>query len=526
VKSKKSISVWAILLILASFHGCMNELKNVTDIEWNLSPEFGMPLARAELSFDGMFKPDKDSALFIYPDGKGILHLSFKQNVDTMLMDDLLSEVTGDQILLNDSIELPKVGKGITIESPTTYFSMELDSFLLEQQLDSLLLNAGMIEFEFKTWQNYDSKFSITLPNLTGPDKKNIQFQDFVPGATNYKVLLNLKDSKLKINTSETSKGVFTIMLGYMIKGKTGVKNISPPTITVKMYNFDIKAVYGKMGNFKYDMDPIKINLFDNSPFGNQEISLDLDEPEIDLLFLNQFGFPFRFDFTQLGTINKNNFDEITGVQKSVYILPPPLNARNTFTQNVLRIDPSSNLDHLISKFPQKLVVDGKIVINPDDPNGYNYIREEDMLVTRVEADIPLRFSLSQISIRDTASMDLSKLSKIENSVDLIKLQTKVSNQFPIELNVQAYFTDANFKIIDSLFTGPMFIKPAVSPEVPFESQFLVDKNNQQIRLLKSCKNMITKASFNTSGSSARVVDFDANQSLKLDIVGFTRINL
>jgi hypothetical protein len=510
---------------LAGFSACVRELKNVTEIEWNLSPEFGMPLARAELSFSGMFRPDKDSALFIYPDGKGILHLSFKQNVDTMFMDNLLSEVTDDKVLLNDSIELPKVGKGISIESPTTYFSMYLDSFLLEQQIDSLLLNAGIIEFEFKTWQNYDSRFSVILPNLTDANKNNIQFKDFIPGSANFKVILNLKDSKLKINTSETSKGIFTIILGYLIKGKTSVKNIPPPTVTVKMYNFDIKAAYGRMGNFKYDMDPIKIDLFDSNPLGSQNINLDLAEPRIDLLFLNQFGFPFRFDFTQLGTVNNNYFSEITGVQKSVYILPPPLNSRNLFTQNLLRIDPTSNIDRLISKFPQKLVVDGKIVINPDDPNGYNFIREEDMLVTRVEADIPLRFSLSQISIRDTSSVDLSKLSKIENNVDLIKLQTRVMNQFPIELNIQAYFTDANFGIIDSLFTGPMNIKPAVSPDIPFESLFLVDKNNEQIRLLKSCKNMITKASFNTSGSSTRVVDFDANQNLKLEIVGFTRIN-
>jgi hypothetical protein len=228
----------------------MKELKNVTDIEWNLSPEFGMPLARAELSFSGMFRPDKDSALFIYPDGKGILHLSFKQNVDTMFMDNLLSEVTDDKVLLNDSIELPKVGKGISIESPTTYFSMYLDSFLLEQQIDSLLLNAGIIEFEFKTWQNYDSRFSVILPNLTDANKNNIQFKDFIPGSANFKVILNLKDSKLKINTSETSKGIFTIILGYLIKGKTSVKNIPPPTVTVKMYNFDIKAAYGRMGNF------------------------------------------------------------------------------------------------------------------------------------------------------------------------------------------------------------------------------------------------------------------------------------
>jgi len=334
-----------------------------------------------------------------------------------------------------------------------------------------------------------------------------------------------LKDSKLKINTSETTKGIFTILLAYQIKGKTTVKTDPPPRITVKMYDFDLKAAYGRLGNFEYDMDPIKIDLFDSNPFGKQEINLDLDEPRIDLLFLNQFGFPFRYDFTRLGTINNSNFSEITGVQKSVNILPPPLNSGNVFTQNLLKIDPSSNLDLLISKFPQKLVVDGKIIINPDDPKGYNYIREEDMLVTRVEADIPLRFSLSQISIRDTSPVDLSKFSKIEDNIDLIKLQTKVINQFPIELNVQAYFTDADFTIIDSLFTGPMHIKPAISSTIPFESMFLVDKKNEQIRTLKSCRNMIVKASFNTSESTSGIPNFDANQSLKLELVGFTRIN-
>jgi len=504
----------------------MKELKDVKDIEWDLSPEFGMPLAKAELAFSGLFKPDKDSSLYIWPDGKGTLHVTFKQNVDTLFMDNLLSEVTGNQVLLNDSIELPRVGKGISIESPATYFNMHLDSFLLEQQIDSLLLNAGMIEFEFKTWQNYDSKFSVILPNLTDAAKTPVQFLNFIPSQANYKVSLNLKNSKLRINTSEQSKGIFTIALSYMIKGKSSSKLVPPPIITVKMYNFDIKAAYGKMGNFRYDMDPITIDLFDSSPFGDQQISLDLAEPKIDLLFLNQFGFPFRYDFSQLGVINNKIFSEITGVQKSIFIQAPPLNSRNLFTKNVLKIDPGNNLDLLISRFPQKMVVDGEIIINPDDPDGYNFIREEDMMVTRVEADIPLRFSLSQISIRDTSTLDLTKISGIEESVELIRLQTKVKNQFPLELNLQAYFTDAGYKIIDSLFTSPVQIKAAASLGAPFESVFMVDKNNTQIRKLKSCKNLVTKASFNTSGSSQGFVNFDASQSLKLEIVGFTRINL
>jgi hypothetical protein len=514
-----------LFLFLPCLISCMKELKDVREIEWELSPEFGMPLARAELALSDAFQPEKDSALYIYPDQKGILHLCFNQNVDTMLMDDLLSEITGDQVLINDSIELPRVTKGIVIESPITYFRMYLDSFLVEEQIDSLLLNKGVIEFEFKTWQNYLSDFSVQLPDLTDANKNPIQFLNFEPQPSNYKVALNLRNSRLKINTSPTSKGIFTIVLGYRIIGKSTSKNIAPPVITIKMYDFDIRAAYGKMGNFHYDMDPINIDLFDKNPLGKQEIDLDLAEPKINLLFLNQFGFPFRFDFSLLGVINNDIYNEITGVQKSVTIQSPGLNNRNVFTQNILKIDPSSNLDHLISKFPQKLVVDGEIVINPDNPGGYNYIREEDMMVTRVEADIPLRFSLSQISIKDTASLDLNKLSKIEENIDLVKLQTKIKNGFPLGLNVQAYFTDDNLRVIDSLFTEPIHMKPAVSSVIPSEFQFVVDKNNAQIRKLKNCKQMIAQASFTTGSSNSQVVDFDTSQKLSLEIIGFTRIN-
>jgi hypothetical protein len=518
-------SIFFLLLFLSCLCSCMKELKDVKEIEWDLSPEFGMPLARAELALSDAFQTEKDSSLFIYPDQKGILHLCFNQNVDTMLMEDLLSEATGDQILLNDSIELPKVTKGIVIESPVTYFRMYLDSFLVEEQIDSLLLNKGIIEFEFKTWQNYLSEFSVTLPGLIDAQKKPIQFVNFEPQASNYKVTLNLNNSKLYINTSATSKGIFTIILGYRIIGKSTSKTIAPPVVTIKMYDFDIHAAYGKMGNFHYDMDPININLFDKNPLGKQEIDLDLLEPKIDLLFLNQFGFSFRFDFSQLGVINNEVYNEITGVQKSLTIQSPGLNNKNVFTQNLLKIDPGSNIDHLISKFPQKLIVDGEIVINPDGPGGYNYIREEDMMVTRVEADIPLRFSLSQISIKDTASLDLNILSKIEENVDLIKLQTKVKNRFPLELNIQAYFTDDKLHVIDSLFTAPMHIKAATSGTIPSESQFMVDKNNAQIRKLKNCRQMIAQASFTTGNSSSPIVDFDTSQKLSLEIIGFTRIN-
>ncbi|MBT3384161.1 MAG: hypothetical protein HN778_07340 [Prolixibacteraceae bacterium] len=523
---KKHIKIIILCLILPVIFSCVKEFKDIPDAQLNISPEFGLPIAKGNLTLSEVFKPDEDSSMFLYPGEDGILHLIFKQNIDTLEIDELMSDLMGDQLLLNDSITLPRVSNGVSISSPETYFNLHLDSILQEQQVDSLLLNSGIIEFDFKTWENYDSKFSITLPNLCDSEGENIRILDFVPTAENHKITFNLENGKLKINSSENSKGIFTVQLGYNIMGKSTDNNIHDPTISFKMFNFDINSAYGKLGGFSIDLDPIYIDLFSENPLGEQVIELDLGEPQINLLFLNQFGFPFSFEFTQIGFIKDGAFEEITGVPKSILVEAPPLGSENEFTTTVFEIDPNSNLDQLASKFPQQMVIDGQFEINPNDPNAYNFIREQDIMISRVEADIPLSFRLTQIGLDDTTSLNLSSLENLEDNLELIKLQTKIKNDFPFELDMQAYFADENYIILDSLFNEPIHILGSEFTEIPAESNIWVDKTNAQIRTLKGCKHLISNAYFYTRDSnSGEIVDFYSGQGLEIEITGFAKIN-
>jgi len=524
---KTNRTVLLILLIVSGLVSCVKkEFKDVEGIEFGIEAEFGLPLAKGELVISEAFKPEEDSSLFIYPGEDGILHLIFKDNIDTLIIEELMSDLMGDQLLLNDSITLPRVSNGISISSPETYFNLHLDSVLQDQQVDSLRLNTGMIEFEFKTWKNYDSEFSIALPNLCDAAGNQIEVLNFIPTETSHIMAFNLENAILKINTSEESKGIFTVKLGYRIMGKSAGNDAPEPTVTFKMSNFDINSAYGKLGGYTVNLDPISLDLFSENTLGEQNVEIDLGEPEINLLFLNQFGFPFSFEFSQLGFIKDNIFEEIIGVPKSVYIEAPTLGNENEFTTNVLEIDPNSNLDILASRFPEKMIIDGKFEINPYDEGAYNYIREQDMLISRIEADIPLKFSLSQIELKDTASINLSSLDNIEENLDLFKLKTKVSNGFPFELRLQGYFGDENYTILDSLFAQPVYIQGAEETSVT-ELTFWVDKNNEQIRKLKSSKKLFINASFSTrGGNSGEIVDFYSSQNLSVEIIGFAKINL
>ena len=516
------------ILIVSGLASCVKkEFQDVEGIEFGIEAEFGLPIAKGELVISEVFKPEEDSSLFIYPGQDGILHLIFKENIDTLIIDELMSDLMGDQLLLNDSITLPRVSNGVSISSPETYFNLHLDSVLQNQQVDSLRLNSGMIEFEFKTWKNYDSEFSISLPNLCDSQGNMIEVLNFVPSDTSHTMSFNLEKAILKINTSESTKGVFTVKLGYRIMGKTAGGDVPDPTVTFKMYNFDINSAYGKLGGYEVDLDPIALNLFSENPLGEQIVELDLGEPRINLLFLNQFGFPFSFEFSQLGFIKNNVFEEITGVPKSIYVEAPPLGNENDFTVTILEIDPNSNLDILASKFPEKMIIDGGFKINPFDEGAYNYIREQDMLISRIEADIPLKFSLSQIELNDTASINLASLDKIEENLNVFKLKTKIKNGFPFELKLQGYFGDENSTILDSLFTQPVFIRGAENESEVEELTFWIDKNNEQIRQLKSCKKLFINASFSTrGGNSGEIVNFYSTQNLTIEIIGFAKINL
>jgi hypothetical protein len=514
---------FAVLLIVQS---CTGDLGEVKEVKLGISPEFGLPIARAELFIADAFREEANRNLSCYADSKGLLHIRINENLDTLKIRELLFDSLENMGNLYDSIVLPRVPKGISIESPVTYFKMHLDSFEIDQQIDSLILNDGTIEFNFETWENYDSEFSVVVPNLTDAQGLPIRFEDFKPSASNHVVVMSLRDSKLKINTSPTSKGIFSVNLGYLITGKTTSSSKPAPVIYVRMYGLDIHAAYGKLRNLPVDIEPWSRSLPEFDLIEEDEAELDLAKPDINLLFLNQVGFPFKFDITRLGVIHNLEFFELTGIQKSVYIQAPPLGSQNQFTTNLLRIEPWSNIDQLLGKFPEEILLEGKVTINPFDPEAYNFVREEDVVIIRLEADIPLQFSLKRVSIENISEVDFSGLEEMEDKFEKAGLRIKALNRYPLDVTLQAYFTDRSGEVLDSLFSAPVVVKAAKDAATPTESVFRVDKGHDRIVVLKNATNMVSRAAFNTSGNGSTFVDFNSSQSLSLEIAGFARINL
>lgn len=519
MKNLVKISGFFLTGVIFIFSSCTKDLNGVKKLEWDISPEFGLPLAKADLSFDNTFNVGNDSTISIYPGQDGVLHLKIDRELIKTSVNEVFDEFVTDDLWPQEEIPLPEMPAGFLISSPETNFTVLLDSFLVDQQIDSLQLNKGNLEFVFNTLDNYSyAVFTIRLPNVKDSKGKIVEIKDFEPKKNQNKVSLSLENCKLLFNTSPKTKGRFTISLGYEIIGKS-VKNVPYPFIDFSMTNMEIKAAYGKLGNFNTGFNEV-FSLFEEKPLKGQTVDFDLEDPVINLFFINQIGIPLSFELNKAGVITGSKFDEFTGIPKIIQIDAPFGNNSKEFIKSELKIAPDNNIDKLMSKFPDSVKIDGTLRINPNNSGRNNFIREEDQFIARLEADIPIRFSLSQISFNQASAIDLASLQKLENNVEQFKIQTKVKNSFPFELTMQAYFTDANQIRVDSLFKDPVTVKSSG------ESVFWVDKNNQQLRILKNCINLEAKASIKTAGNTAQIVNFLNNSKLSIEIVGFTKVNL
>jgi hypothetical protein len=513
----------AVLLFQFS---CINEIDDVKKLEWNISPEFGIPLAKAELSFDSTFNIGKDSSVYIYPGSDGVLHLKVERELIRTNIKNIFNEFVTDDLWPDEEIPLPEIPAGFLISSPETNFTVLLDTFLVDQQVDSLQLNAGKLEFTFNTLDNYTSaSFSIRLPNVKDSKGNTLFINNFVPKKDNNTLSLNLENCRLLFNTGPKTRGKFTITLGYEIVGKKRPANADYPYIDFKMSELDFKSAYGKMGNFKAEFSEV-FPLFEDKPLNGQTVDFDLKEPVIHLFFMNQIGIPLSFTLAEAGVYIGKSFEPLTGIPGKIAIEAPALGNANSIIKSALSIDPSNNINRLMSRFPDSLKIAGTLRVNPDNPDRSNFIREEDEFMARLEADIPLTFSLTKISFIQSVPIQISSLQKLENNVEQFKIQSKIKNSFPFELTFQAYFTDDANAVVDSLFKEPMVVKGSSSAGNIAESVFWVDKNNQQIRALKNCKKLEARASIKTTESASRIVSFLSSQKLSVEIAGFTKIKL
>jgi hypothetical protein len=153
---------------------------------------------------------------------------------------------------------------------------------------------------------------------------------------------------------------------------------------------------------------------------------------------------------------------------------------------------------------------------------------------------VPAYFRLFDFARRDTTSVNMEEIAKIFDDSSALSMQNitfylNVTNGLPLLANLQVYFADANYRIIDSLQTHEIVLESGI----PDPSTFLVktpvvtteeiSMDKKQFDKIKPAKYLIFKESFTSHGvenSSVYIKLFKSNfMKILLSVKIDTKLN-
>ncbi|MGF1637359.1 MAG: hypothetical protein ACFCUU_09815, partial [Cyclobacteriaceae bacterium] len=172
---------------------------------------------------------------------------------------------------------------------------------------------------------------------------------------------------------------------------------------------------------------------------------------------------------------------------------------------------------------------------NPDGVRRNNFLSSDSKIDVLVDARVPLYGSAYNIHLSDTVEFDVLS-SDDEVDVENALLYIRLENGFPIEGTYQMYFTNDDYEVIDSLFSGvtQTNLQPGaintngdvISPGIYDE---VLNISSQKVENLRAATHMIFTASLNTnqnSDGSYPHVKIKSDYKIAMNCKLQTRLNL
>lgn len=434
-----------------SLSGCIDSSEfdpnNIAEVSWD--PAYAVPVLYGSLGIDDILSAKDSAALSVYPDG--LLYFKYEDKLESRNVGDLLSIPDRS---LSRIYTFPSVSKSIPAGESDIVFQRNevLDMNITPEEFTNLLLKGGMasytvssdiqaqmeIAFKFPTVKRLDEilefkvQFNGTNAIQTGNGSKNLMGFDFDFST------LSPAYNKIPIEVTVTVFGGTsgeTILLGDFVNYE------------LSFSNFEYAFVAGYFGQQSVIIPPDLISVgqfgqtFDNAIIEFQEVNAQFQ-------LVNEYGIPVRV------ALNKFEARKLTGEKMNIItnpaspflVIPADLNGAGITTVDV------TNGQQVFDFEPDHIYYDASVQTNPGG-RAINYAADTSKLTLNLITEIPLWGSARNILLEDTVEFSLSQdINDVEVKKALLKIG--IVNQFPIDAQVQLYFTDTDYNIIDSLFTG------------------------------------------------------------------------
>lgn len=303
-------------------------------------------------------------------------------------------------------------------------------------------------------------------------------------------------------------------------EGSTGHVNIE-----VGFRNIEIDYAFGYFGQQTLNVSPggTDLSIFERFPMD----LLEIEQANMQIMVTNGFGIPISLD-AQISTLTPTSppttllINERLGHPQN--LLAPPV---STIFQREIQDLINDNLGNL----PHRVEYSATLTLNPDnDPTQQNFVSSNSFVRVEAGVEIPMRLRVGGLVVSDT--IEFAGL-PFPDGIQLFLIRANIHNAFPIDATVHIHLLDAQYQIIDSIWTtrpGEIGRKPfeiegapvnsaghVIRPEV---AQLEIPLSRGQIENLEKTRHIKIKGILNTSDHERNMISIFENSANE----GFLRV--
>ncbi|MEI7499525.1 MAG: hypothetical protein WCK84_03660 [Bacteroidota bacterium] len=426
----------------------------MSDPEW--SPTWAIPLIHSKLSLLDILK--KGNNIFVEDSLTHMLTLEYAAR--------LFSENAQQFFLIPDQKIIKFESSALFIivlpfDSVINEFSTPYSFSLAQegQRLDSILVKSALMKINIFSQINHKAKVSISIPNATKNGKMfkttlALDYSGTLPVENN--VNLDFSGFNILLDNSPGHTNEINANIRIAVYGDSN-PNLSPYTFSAKcdLVNIKFSKLFGFLGKYEFPLvDTLTLSLFKNSIQGG----IHLEEIDMFMKTSNSIGMPIELNFLDLLAFSAKNPPYTVDIADHP-LFPNPLVIPSPDINHIgIKIDTTfqfgennSNIIDAINMSPEYIYFNVIGKSNPANNGAYqNFILDTSRLAVDLKLKLPLFGSISGFFIEDTVNFNFD----IPSQAKMVEFKVRTLNHFPLDAELQIYFADQNYKILDSLFSG------------------------------------------------------------------------
>ncbi len=529
-----SCTAWMTLFALLMVCSCIDrelfEFDRLSD-RVALNPSFAGPVAYGSMSLENLLEK-VDSAGMIDSDENGLLYLTYRKELLSLEANEVVHIPTQTylQYFISSDVNIPafifsQLGDTVYFEKKETY----VFTFENQERIDSALFKSGQLDISVASSFRHSGILTITSDDvfLNGePFSQVIRISD-ASGSFSENINRDLAGSTISLETGgDSSVLVFDFKL-ELINSGAGVTTDESCDITLFFSDLEFSELYGYIGQYELMNinDEITIELL-NMDFDGD---ISFADPRLKLIFDNSYGLPVRVDLKDIHTCSDN-----TGEQVDLDLDPsinpydlgaPDISQAGSSVRSVINInDTTSNIREAIDSEPNRFFYHIVASANPaGDPSVSNFVFDTSRIETDLEIMLPMDLRISEFTLEDTLEMDFKEnISEESDMVDYLLIRLDTENGFPIDLDLQGYFTDSAYVVLDSLITttsgkvlsaGTLDQEGGVDQAGSNRTEIIFDRT--RVEGIEDTKYIIFSAGISTAEQGTRDVKFYTDYTLE-----------